>query len=99
MAQPDSPRPRKASDRVPWALLVCSVALVVAVVGYVLWVNHGRDRLRFQNRIDKTVDEIERRVETRLALVRATRGLFTASGSVTPEEFRNFVATLDLARR
>ncbi len=84
---------------VPYVLLAASLAMILAIVGYLLWVSHGRDRLRFQNRVQKTVDEIERRVETRIAVVRATRGLFTASEHLTREEFRDFVATLNLPQR
>jgi PAS domain S-box-containing protein len=73
--------------------------MILAIVGYLIWVSHGRERLRFQGRVQKTLDEIDRRIEARIALIRATRGLFMASDSVSREEFRDFVATLNLAQR
>ncbi|HKS16278.1 MAG TPA: PAS domain S-box protein, partial [Planctomycetota bacterium] len=99
MSQLESPRPSVAPSSIPYYLLIASLAMVLAIVGYLLWVSHGRDRLRFQNRVQKTSDEIERRLETRITLIRATRGLFMASDHVSREEFRDFVATLNLPQR
>jgi PAS domain S-box-containing protein len=73
--------------------------MTLAATGYLMWVADGRDRLRFQSRVQKALDEIDRRLETRIALIRASRGLFAASDEVTREEFRDFVETLDLPQR
>ena len=99
MSQVESSAPRLASARIPSLLLTVSLAMILAIVGYLMWVSHGRDGLRFQNRVQKTLDEIERRLETRIAVLRATRGLFMASERVTREEFRDFVGSLSLGQR
>src|SRR5688572_24526347 len=99
MSQDGSPAPRIAFESIPILLLIASLALLLTSVGYLSWVSHGRDHLRFQNRIQKAVDEIDERLESQLALIRATRGLFTASDAVSRDEFRNFVDSLSLSQR
>ena len=99
MSQSESPPHRFAPSSVPYVLLAASLVMILAIVGYLIWVAHVGDRLRFQNQVQKAVNEVELRLETRIALIRATRGLFMASDQVTRQEFRDFVATLNLAHR
>jgi len=56
----------------------------------------GKDRLRFQGLVQKARDTIESRMETHIALLRATSGLFSASDYVAQEEFRAFVLEMNL---
>src|SRR5882762_447519 len=99
MSQVGSQDRQFSTAGIPYLVLAASLVMILAIVGYLIWVSHGRDRLRFQNRSQKAVDEIERRVETRIAVLRATRGLFMASDHVTRQEFKDFVETLNLAQR
>ena len=99
MSQVESTPPRIAPSTVPYLLAAAALVLILSLVGYLVWSSQARDRLRFQNRIQRAVDEIERRFETRISLLRATRGLFMASERVTREEFRDFVVTINLAGR
>ena len=54
------------------------------------------ERAGFERLLQKTQDEIEERMATYIAFLRATRGLFGASGLVTREDFRVFVDQAEL---
>jgi PAS domain S-box-containing protein len=59
----------------------------------------ARDRLRFENLAQDTQDRIHSRMETYIALLRATRGLFEASENVELREFRTFVQSIKVQDR
>ena len=59
----------------------------------------SRDQARFQNAVESTQDRIANRLDSYVAVLLATRGLFAATGDVTDEGFREFTAGLDLQRR
>src|SRR5258707_9232842 len=40
-------------SRVPLLVLCASLVMTLTAVGYLLWVSHARDRLRFQNRSEE----------------------------------------------
>ena len=74
------------------------LAVTAAVTAYVAFSIRARDRLRFQNAVEDVRISLERRLETYLALLRATTGLFAASEGVSRQEFNAFVDHLDLPR-
>ncbi|WP_339932073.1 CHASE domain-containing protein [uncultured Brevundimonas sp.] len=66
------------------------------------WAEHSgsiRQHERFERQADVILAAVESRLDTHVALLRATVGLFSASEDVTPEEFRDFVGSLTLAER
>lgn len=80
----------------PW--LVLAVCLVVT---HQLWAHARQTAMReLQTRFDflayDTAKEIERRMEAYGQVLRGADGLFAHAGSVTREEFRNYVAKLQL---
>jgi signal transduction histidine kinase/ActR/RegA family two-component response regulator len=81
-------------------LLILLVGLLIT--GLTAWQLERTDVERSQARFNAIVERAKGRVEAtynlQLALLRATAGLFNASGEVTREEFRSFVERLDLPR-
>jgi len=67
MSQSESPPHRFAPSSVPYVLLAASLVMILAIVGYLIWVAHVGDRLRFQNQVQKAVNEIELRPHPRHA--------------------------------
>ena len=57
-----------------------------------------RDSSRFENAVQATQERIDSRLETYVAVLFATRGLFAASEYVTRSEFHAFVEQLELDR-
>lgn len=85
-----------------------SPALWVALLGIVLtmvvavWAERaalGRQNESFERQADRVQSAVDGRLDTYVALLRATVGLFAASDEVTPAEFRDFVGSLGLTER
>lgn len=59
----------------------------------------AKDQLRFESAVEQTQSKIENRLETYLALLQGSSGLFSTSTPVTKQEFQAYVERLDLRRR
>ncbi|MES1240903.1 MAG: CHASE domain-containing protein [Acidobacteriota bacterium] len=85
--------------RSAWLVLVLAL-LVTGTISWYAWSSaETQDRLRFQNLVQKNQAILQNRMETYIALLQGTAGLFEASDDVSREEFRSFVEGLDLRRR
>ena len=84
---------------VPFIVLAGTLLAAVAVSQYVRSAAGAKDRLRFQTAVQDTGDAVDRRLETYVAMLRATAALFVASETVTGAEFRAFVERLELGER
>src|SRR5262245_8612132 len=80
----------------PWIVLAVSLALTGAGAWYLEATTKAKDRLRFRSLADKTTNSISRKVETYIALLRATSSLFATSRNVGLGEFRAFVEGIEL---
>ncbi len=83
----------------PWTpYLVAGFSLLVtlAATWHVADDAKTAERTRFERLLRITRDEIEERMETYIAFLRATRGLFTAAEMVTREDFRIFMDQAEL---
>ena len=83
----------------PWLVLVAGL-----VVAYASWSNARQDALEhlqseFEFRANETLDGIQDRLSRYEEILRGAAGLFNASETVTREEFRDYVNTLNLQRR
>jgi PAS domain S-box-containing protein len=95
---------RSAASRAVWPgwkglpYLVLLLALLFAALAtyHVASATVARDALRFQNIVARTQDSIQARLDTYLALLRASGGLFAAQESVSRTQFRSYVERLDL---
>ena len=81
---------------VPYLVLAVALLVTASAAYYVSATTETRDRLRFESAVQRTQDDIERRLDAHVALLRAGAGLFAADGEVTREQFRAFVARLEL---
>jgi signal transduction histidine kinase len=85
--------------RAPYVVLVVSLALTLLGTYYVLRTGAVRDELYFRATAEETRQLIAIRIESYVEVLRATVALFSASDTVTNEEFRAFVSHLRLEKR
>jgi signal transduction histidine kinase len=88
-----------ARRRAPWtSYLVLGVSLVVTLAATWQVADSVRteERLGFERLLQRTRAAIEKRMETYIAFLRATRGLFDAAELVTSRDFRAFVNPTEL---
>jgi CHASE1-domain containing sensor protein len=100
--RPTDPVPhgaRARARRPGWAALTVlgvSLAMSVTAVTFVSWSVSSRDELRFEYGVRSAQDRITMRLEMYHTALRGAAGLFTASDTVTAEDFRAFADKLDL---
>jgi signal transduction histidine kinase/ActR/RegA family two-component response regulator len=82
----------------PWALLAILSVGSVAAAGYVAGSARERDQLRFEAAAHQALEGVRDRVESYIALLRATSGLFAAA-EVDRALFHAYVERLELKRR
>ncbi|HEX6900934.1 MAG TPA: CHASE domain-containing protein [Thermoanaerobaculia bacterium] len=80
-------------------MLGISLLLTLASVLYIDATARARDRLRFENVVQRTQVLLQHRMETYVALLRATAALFAVDGDVSEEEFQTFLQRQGLSRR
>lgn len=84
----------------PFLILAVSLALTILAAWLSFSNAEAKDRVRFENRAQRTEDLIRGRLDSYLVLLRAA-GYFFASntpGGIHPKDFRAFVERLDLLR-
>jgi PAS domain S-box-containing protein len=84
---------------VPYLILASSLLLTIVATYYVLKTAEASDRLRFQNAVQRTHDDIQTRLNTYIELLYAGRALFAANAAVSREQFHIYVERLDVHRR
>ncbi len=82
----------------PAAVLVIGLIATIAVALVLARAERGRERARFERLADGAVATIESRMLAQLTLLRGAAGFFNASNQVTREDFRAYVAQLQLER-
>ena len=87
--------PRRASWT-PYLVLGVSLLVTLAATWHIADTVHTEERLGFERLLQRTRGAIEKRMETYIAFLRATRGLFSAAGLVTRQDFRAFVNPAEL---
>lgn len=91
-------RPRAIARTHYFALAVGLILTVASVLAF-RRATAERDAVRFHNLVSGTRDRIDRRIDTYVALLLATRSFAAANGTMTAREFRGFVGGLDLQQR
>ncbi len=94
--QPQQLRKRRAF--LPYLILLLGLAFTVLVYYYFAKLTYDQDQSRFQKSVQEIEDNINLRVQTSVALLRAGTGLFAASTSVEREEFDRFVKQIELPK-
>ena len=96
--QPDLPL-KSAQPRRKWIpYFVSAIALVLTAEAtiYVAITAKAKDKLRFENAVGRSQDDIQQRLNTYITLLRGGSGLFALNDSVSNTEFAAFVNRLNL---
>ena len=80
----------------PFIVLAAGLLFTFIVSRHLADVAEAEDQANFSSMVRQIHSSIESRIETQTALLRAGTGLFAASETVKPEEFKHFVDTLEL---
>jgi PAS domain S-box-containing protein len=83
---------------IPYAVLVGALIVTLLAALYVHRTGQAKDRARFESSVAQISTTLDNRMDTYVALLRASTGLFAASHAVEQDEFRRFVSQLDLSR-
>ena len=87
----------KSRSWIPYAVFGGALIVTFVAALYVHRTTQAKDRARFENSVKQVSTALQSRLDTHVALLRAGTGLFAASVTVEPDEFRRFVNQLDLA--
>jgi signal transduction histidine kinase/CHASE1-domain containing sensor protein/CheY-like chemotaxis protein len=82
----------------PYLILLLGLCFTIIVYYYFSKLTYEQDQSRFQHSAQEIRDDIQLRVQTSVALLRAATGLFAASDSVEIEEFDRFVQQIQLEK-
>ena len=82
----------KKSSRIALYVLLTALILTALSALYVELTTRRIDQIRFDSAVKRTGAKISDRIETYLAILRGTAGLFLTRDYVTRDEFRYFVA-------
>ncbi len=82
---------------VPYLVLILSLILTAISAFYVEQTAYARDKLRFENSVERARFSIDSRIQTYLDLLRSGTGLFAAAnGNVSREAFHAYVEKLKI---
>lgn len=85
--------------RLPLCVLALGLMVTTVTTTYFSRTAEMQDQLLFENEVARAKAEIESRLATYTALLRASRALFNANPEVSDTEFQAFVQSLDLRQR
>jgi PAS domain S-box-containing protein len=80
----------------PYLILLLGVGFTFIISYYFSKLTEAQDESRFLKSVQAIDDRIDKSIQTATALLRAASGLFAASESVEPAEFRAFIDQIQL---
>ncbi|MDZ7959756.1 MAG: CHASE domain-containing protein [Aulosira sp. DedQUE10] len=93
----------KSANKLPggtsYVVLVGTLLLTATAISLLEITAAAQDKLRFQNAVTRTQDNIQNRLDTYTTLLRAGSALFAANQQVSRVQFRAFVERLNLRER
>src|SRR5688572_13357393 len=92
------PHLRQRRVLLPYLILLLGLAFTILVYYYFSKLTYEQDQSRFQKAVQQIQDNINLRVQTSVALLRAGTGLFAASETVEIGEFDRFVKQIELQK-
>lgn len=81
---------------IPYIIFVTSLALTLLATFYISNQTYTEDRLRFLNVVLDTNTTVRTQIETYIALLKGTAGLFVATPDLNKDEFSSYVNSLNL---
>ena len=99
--QPDLPLKSAQPRRkwIPYFVSVIALVLTAEATIYVAITAKAKDKLRFENAVGRSQDDIQQRLNTYITLLRGGSGLFAANDSVSSSQFAAFVNRLNLRQQ
>ncbi|MEW6496225.1 MAG: CHASE domain-containing protein, partial [Cyanobacteriota bacterium] len=91
--------PRSRRAWIPYFVLAITLVLTTLATAYVAKTSEDKDRLRFEKAVERTHNDIQNRLDTYIAMLRAGSGFFAANNQVSLAQFRAYVNRLELQRR
>jgi signal transduction histidine kinase/ActR/RegA family two-component response regulator len=101
-ASGQAPPQRRAGagrSRAPYFILVLALVLTALVTGYVYATTEAHDRAEFRAATAQIEQDVELRLGTFVAMLRAGAGVFAAHPETSREDFRRFVEAFQLRER
>jgi PAS domain S-box-containing protein len=89
---------RRQARLAPYLVLAAMLLLTAFAARSVWQSERAQDRLRFENAVQRTADDINARLAAYVSALRAGTAMFATHGEVSREEFETFVRRLDLGR-
>jgi signal transduction histidine kinase/CHASE1-domain containing sensor protein/ActR/RegA family two-component response regulator len=83
----------------PYVVLIGTLLLTGLFSYYIAIASRTKDTLRFNNEVERTQNDIQNRLQTYIALLDGTSGLFAASNQIDKQEFQAYINQLDLRQR
>jgi signal transduction histidine kinase/CheY-like chemotaxis protein len=83
----------------PYVVLGTTLFLTAVSAYYAVFTSKVKNQLRFESAVQRSQNEIEKRLETYIAILRTGRGLFASNGSVDRQTFKAYVDQLELRKR
>jgi signal transduction histidine kinase/CHASE1-domain containing sensor protein len=83
----------------PYVILIGTLLLTSVFSYYTTRASRTKDSLRFNNEVERTQNDIQNHLQTYIALLDGTSGLFAASNQVNKQEFQAYINQLDLRQR
>jgi signal transduction histidine kinase/CHASE1-domain containing sensor protein/CheY-like chemotaxis protein len=80
----------------PYLILLLGFCFTLLVYYYFYKLTYEQDRIRFNSSVKEIQDQVQLRIATSTALLRAGTGLFAASDFVDAREFESFVTEIEL---
>src|ERR1700722_18219339 len=81
---------------IPYIIFVTTLSLTLLATYYISNQTYTEDRLRFLNVVLDTNTTVRTQVETYIALLNGTAGLFVATPDLNKEQFTSYVTSLNL---
>ena len=99
--QPDLPLKSTQPRRkwIPYFVSAIALVLTAEATIYVAITAKAKDKLRFENAVGRSQDDIQQRLNTYITLLRGGSGLFAANDSVSSSQFAAFVNRLNLRQQ
>ncbi|HEX7997302.1 MAG TPA: CHASE domain-containing protein [Pyrinomonadaceae bacterium] len=84
---------------VPYFIMATALILTLVATYYVMKTAEAKDRLQFQTTVQRTHDNIQKRLETYIELLYAGSALFAVNETVSREQFHTFIQRLEVGQR
>src|SRR6185312_3097064 len=81
---------------IPYIIFIITLVLTLLTTAYINQQTYTEDNLRFLNAVQDTNTNIRTQIETYIAVLRGTAGLFSAESNVTKDDFVGYVTRLRL---